>query len=155
MWKSLSLIQLFVTPRTVAHQAPVSIELSRQEYRSGLHFLLQGIFLIQGSNPGLLHCRQILCHLSHQGSHGLVSSGKLLEIQNLRPHLIGIESNSRGRASHVWLNNKQFREFWLRFRFENHLFRKQEVVRLTSGKSWGPVSCCLPSSEALLPALEM
>ena len=24
------------------------------------HFLLQGIFLTQGSNPGLLHCRQVL-----------------------------------------------------------------------------------------------
>ena len=41
---------------------------SRQEYWSGLHFLLQEIFLTQGSNPGLLHCRQILYHLSHQGS---------------------------------------------------------------------------------------
>ena len=30
--------------------------------------LLQGIFLTQGSNPGLLHCRRILYHLSHQGS---------------------------------------------------------------------------------------
>ena len=26
----------------------------------GCHFLLQGIFLTQGSNPGLLHCRQML-----------------------------------------------------------------------------------------------
>ena len=34
----------------------------------GCHFLLQGIFLTQGSNPGLLHCRQILYYLSHQGS---------------------------------------------------------------------------------------
>ena len=30
--------------------------------------LLQGIFPTQGSNPGLPHCRQILCHLSQQGS---------------------------------------------------------------------------------------
>ena len=30
-------------------------------------FLLQGIFLIQGSNPGLQHCKQIPYHLSHQG----------------------------------------------------------------------------------------
>ena len=29
------------------------------------HFLFQGIFLTQGSNPGLLNCRQILYHLSH------------------------------------------------------------------------------------------
>ena len=34
----------------------------------GCHFLLQGIFLTQGLNPGLPHCRQILYHLSHQGS---------------------------------------------------------------------------------------
>ena len=32
--------------------------------------LLQGIFPTQGSNPGLLHCRQILYHLRHQGSPG-------------------------------------------------------------------------------------
>ena len=31
----------------------------------GCHFLLQGIFPIQGSNPGLLQFGQILCHLSH------------------------------------------------------------------------------------------
>ena len=30
------------------------------------HGLLQGIFPTQGSNPGLLHCRQILCHLSYR-----------------------------------------------------------------------------------------
>ena len=32
------------------------------------HSFLQGIFLTQGSNPGLQHCRQILYHLSYQGS---------------------------------------------------------------------------------------
>ena len=36
--------------------------------RVGSHSLLQGIFLTRGWNPGLLHCRQILYHLSHQGS---------------------------------------------------------------------------------------
>ena len=34
----------------------------------GYHFLLQGIFPTQGSNLDLLLCRQILYHLSHQGS---------------------------------------------------------------------------------------
>ena len=34
----------------------------------GCHALLQGIFLTQGLNPGLPHCRQILHCLSHQGS---------------------------------------------------------------------------------------
>ena len=34
----------------------------------GCYFLLQGLFLTQGSNPGLLHCMQILYQLSHEGS---------------------------------------------------------------------------------------
>ena len=60
--------QLFATPWTGACQAPLSMEFSRQEYWSGLHALLQGIFPTQGSNPGFPHCRWILYHLSHQGS---------------------------------------------------------------------------------------
>ena len=35
---------------------------------AGCHALLQVIFPTQGLNPVLLHCRQILYHLSHQGS---------------------------------------------------------------------------------------
>ena len=34
--------------------------------------LLQGIFLTQGSNTGLPHCRQILYQLSHKGSPGIL-----------------------------------------------------------------------------------
>ena len=41
----------------------------------GCHFLLQGIFPAQGLNPGLLHCRQILYWLSHQGSPTLWPNG--------------------------------------------------------------------------------
>ena len=36
MHAKLFSVQLFVTLWTVAHQAPVSLEFSRQEYRSGL-----------------------------------------------------------------------------------------------------------------------
>ena len=49
-------------------QAPLSMKLSRQEYWMGSHSLLQRIFPTQGMNPGLLHCRQILYQVSHQGS---------------------------------------------------------------------------------------
>ena len=49
---------LTATPWTVAPQAPLSMEFSRQEYWRGCHSLLQGIFLIQESNLGLLPCRQ-------------------------------------------------------------------------------------------------
>ena len=60
-------VWLFVTQWTVVHQAPLSMEFSRQRTRVNCHFLLQGIFPIQGSNPGL-HYRQILYCLGHQGS---------------------------------------------------------------------------------------
>ena len=48
-------VQLFVTLWTVAHQAPLSTGFSSQEYWSGCHSLLQGIFPTQGSHPCLLH----------------------------------------------------------------------------------------------------
>ena len=49
-----------MTPWTVAHQAPLSMEFSSKNTGAGCHSLLQGIFPTQGSNPGLLHCRRIL-----------------------------------------------------------------------------------------------
>ena len=61
-WKSLSHVQLFAIPWTIQ-----SMEFSKSECWSSLS-LLQGIFPTQGSNPGLLHCRQILYQLSHKGS---------------------------------------------------------------------------------------
>ena len=92
--KLLSHVWLFLTPWTAACQPPLSLEFSRQEYWSGYclchslplpspgdlpdpgiepgspycHCLLQGIFLTQGLNPGLPHCRQVPYYLSHQGS---------------------------------------------------------------------------------------
>ena len=43
----------------------------------GCHALLQGIFPTQGSNPGLLHCRWILYHLSHQGNPSTILQYKI------------------------------------------------------------------------------
>ena len=50
--KSLSRIQLLVTPWTVAHQAPPSMEFSRQEYWSGLPFPSPGGLPDPGIEPG-------------------------------------------------------------------------------------------------------
>ena len=64
----LSHVWHFATPWTVAYQAPLFMEFSRQEYWSGLPFPSPGGLPNQGSNPGLLHCRRTLYRLSHQGS---------------------------------------------------------------------------------------
>ena len=56
-----------MTPWTVARQVALSMGFSSKNTGVGCHSLYQGIFPTQGLNPGLLHCRQILYHLSHQG----------------------------------------------------------------------------------------
>ena len=66
--KPLSCVWFFATPWTVDDQGPPSMGFSRQEYWSGLPFPSPGIFPTQGLNPCLLHCRQTLYRLSHQGS---------------------------------------------------------------------------------------
>ena len=50
--KSLSCVRLFVTPWTVAYQAPPSVGFSRQEYWSGLPFPSPGDLPHQGIKPG-------------------------------------------------------------------------------------------------------
>ena len=67
------------------------------------HFLLQGIFPTQESNPGLLHCRQMLYHLSHQGS----PKGKLevvkQEMARVKVDILGI-----GELNGLeWMNSTQ------------------------------------------------
>ena len=49
--KLLSRVQLFVTPCTIAHQAPPSMEFSRQEYWSVLPFPSPGDLPDPGSEP--------------------------------------------------------------------------------------------------------
>ena len=61
MLSHFSHVQLSATLQIVAHQAPLSMGFSKQEYWSGLP-LLQEIFPTQGSNPRLsclLHWRHV------------------------------------------------------------------------------------------------
>ena len=66
--KSLSRAQLFATPWIVACTKLLHPwDFQGKSTGVDCHFLLQGIFPTQGSNPGLSHCRQTLYHLNHQG----------------------------------------------------------------------------------------
>ena len=51
----------------------------------GCHFLLQGIFPTQKSNPGLLHCRRILYQLSHNRISSVQFSCSIMS-DSLQPH---------------------------------------------------------------------
>ena len=66
-WVKVAQSCLTLTPWTVAHQAPLSMK-DFPGKNTGVcsHSLLQGTFLTQGLNLGLLHCRQILYHLGHE-----------------------------------------------------------------------------------------
>ena len=61
-------MSLFVIAWTIAHQAPLPMNFPGTNTEMGWHFLLQSIFPTQGLNPAVLHCRQILYHMSYQGS---------------------------------------------------------------------------------------
>ena len=54
------------TPWTVALQVPLSMDSPGKDTGVGIHSILQLISLTHGSNPCLLHCRQIIYCLSHQ-----------------------------------------------------------------------------------------
>ena len=70
----------------------------------GSHFLLQGIFLTQRSNLGLLHCRRIFYHLSYQRSP-----------MSLR------------------LGAKSYQKTWLRLRTLGHMLSSQHCESLETG----------------------
>ena len=67
----LSCVQLFVTPWTVAHQAPLSMEFSRQEYWSGLPLPSPGELPEPGIEPSSLvsPMSKYINIVSNQGSH--------------------------------------------------------------------------------------
>ena len=74
-------VWLFATQWTIACQAPLSMEISRPEYWSWLPFPSPGDLPDQGSNSGLPHCRQVLYHLSYQGSPQFSSLQLLSHVQ--------------------------------------------------------------------------
>ena len=67
MLSHFSHVWFFATQWTIAHQAPLSMGFSRQEYWSRLPFPSPEDLPDPGIEPGLLHCGQILYCLSYQG----------------------------------------------------------------------------------------
>ena len=84
-WALSLSVWLFATPWSAAHQAPLSVHGDSPGKNTGVgcHTLLQGIFPIQGLNPGLPHCRQILYQLSYQRSPKIAGVGSLSLLQQI------------------------------------------------------------------------
>ena len=68
-WKLFYPDLLFATAWTVACRLLYSWNFPGKNIGVGRHSLLQHIFPTEGSNPYLVHCRQILNQLSYQGLH--------------------------------------------------------------------------------------
>ena len=119
--------------------------------RVGCHFLLQGIFPTQGSNPGLLHFRQMLYHLSHQGllqervkSHYLFLSG----IRDFHPPLVTDITLAESENPRKVKIQKQFRWLFLRGQRGSHCLLSDEVcdavlqmAHLTGCSQWRTTHC--------------
>ena len=68
-WVTQSCLTLCDPTDCVAYQAPLSMGILQARILEWVALpSSREIFLTQGLNPGLLHCRWVLYHLSHQGS---------------------------------------------------------------------------------------
>ena len=83
------------------------------------HFLLQGIFPTQDSNPGLPHCRKILYQLSYEGSPMNLSCLCRSQCEVLF-NCLHIENPTRNiKSIRYWLSKSQEEIFTLHQRKKN------------------------------------
>ena len=122
----------------------------------GCHFLLRGIFPTQGSNPALLHCRQILYHLSHQGS--LTTSEYDLSGNRVFADVVKLRWGHLGWAliQYDWCPYKK-RKFGLRHtQGEYHMKTgvtlpwTEELRGLLAGEAWNRFSLSAGKQSTLL-----
>ena len=96
-------VRLFATPGTVATRLLCPWDFPGQNTGVGCHSLLQGIFPAQGLNPGLLHCRQILYRLSHQGRANKVVERLIVYSSIPRVHVFSVSCVTNGA---LWLHTQ-------------------------------------------------
>ena len=101
----------------------------------GCPFLLQGIFLTQGSNPGLLHCGQSLQHLSHQGRNTVYHwSNRHMKrcisghqsnanITSYSPERLNLKRMTIPKDGRRW-TNVNLKHCWQKCKMVNHIRRR-------------------------------
>ena len=85
----------------------------------GSHSLLQGIIPTQGSNPGLLHCKWILYHLSHQ-SRLFFFCLKSVSTLSLYFHFFNHKTSPLCPSNNNWASKSFF--IWLELQWKQDLF---------------------------------
>ena len=129
--KSLSRVQLFATPWTVAYQAPPTMGFPRQEYWSRLPFPSPGDLPDPGIEPGPLHCRQTLyLSLSHQGSPHCMESKNISKSQYFQDTIYP-KPLLKGSFSPHRPGQQIFRKCFFFF-FQNDYFKSEEACGVNS-----------------------
>ena len=90
-WKSLSRVQLFVTPSVHGILQARILEWVAFPFTRGSS---QPRDQTQGSNPGLAHCRRILYQLSHKGSPNIWEENNKIMILLFENNMIMYSENS-------------------------------------------------------------
>ena len=122
--KSLSCVQLFATPWTLAHQAPLSMGFSRQEYWSGLPFPSPGDLPNPRIKPRSPVLQVILYHLSYRGSATTPAPNTLCKQEHPKA-----SQGAPGAGAQCHDHSPQLREPTRQQRSQELLFFCGEVVR--------------------------
>ena len=92
----------------------------------GGHALFQGIFPTQGSNSGLLRCRRILYHLSHQGS----------PMSIITLNINGLNIPVKGQKLFNWIQ----KQYQTKGCYKRHMLHKN--TEKLAGEEWGEYAEC-------------
>ena len=99
--KSMLSYSVFVTPWTIALQAPLSMEFSRQKYWSGQPFPSAGDL----PNPGILYCHQGSPAVPKPVTFSFLFPLREVKMRRLWRSIRGLSFLAQSFQSHVWENN--------------------------------------------------
>ena len=137
--KSLSCVQLFATSWTVAHQAPPSMEFSRQEYWIGMSFPSPGALPDPGIEPGSSALPADALSSEPPGKQGKSLCNTSLQLPLLpfhSPHdshskaLFPIRLHTPYDTTGSWLSgphlrNSTYRKAWFKAGLSQHVLNRQ------------------------------
>ena len=122
----------FVTPWTVAHLAPLSMQFPRQEHLMGCHFLLQEIFPTHGPNTRLLHCKKLLYHWASGEPHIPIWLGEI-EIIHIKWYIHFIWKLKLQYFGHLKWRADSLEEILILRKIESKRRRGQQRMRWLDG----------------------
>ena len=145
--KSLSCVQLPATPWTTAHQAPLSMGFPMLEY---CHFHLQGTFLTQGWNPGLLHWQVDSLPTELQGREAQKRGSICMLLLSCfsRVRLCGPQRRQPTRLPRPWDSPGKNTGVGCHFLLQHMKVKSESEVAQLCPTLRDPMDCSLPGSSA-------